>query len=176
MAKPRKLQCLAEASLGNFEKGLVAELAVQVMPMQALQHRFCQHAKAPDLSQMIAGAIPHVHPGGAVHCSAMSEVHFRKPGLLQTGELTTELYVVVTGRVEAVLVEARACGSLTQGEASFEPRRIATPHVGRRNATTRTRSSWRPFVGFVCRLAGGLDACSTLSRLSGLPEALLGQQ
>ena len=94
MAKPRKLQCLAEASLGNFEKGLVAELAVQVMPMQALQHRFCQHAKAPDLSQMIAGAIPHVHPGGAVHCSAMSEVHFRKPGLLQTGELTTELYVV----------------------------------------------------------------------------------
>ena len=67
----------------------------------------------------------------------MSEVHFHKPGL-QTGELTTELYVVATGRVEAVLVEVR-CGGLSQGEASEPPR-----HTLRRNATMRTRSSWRP--------------------------------
>ncbi|CAE7240905.1 unnamed protein product [Symbiodinium sp. CCMP2456] len=69
-----------QACLGNFEKGLVAELAVQVMPMQ---------------------------------------VHFREPGL-QTGELTTELYVVATGRVEAVLVEERHNENPEQLEASLE--------------------------------------------------------
>lgn len=79
-----------QASLGNFEKGLVAELAVQVMPMQVPYH-MC---------------------------------------ILETGELTTELYVVVTGRVEAVLVEERHNENPEQLEAflklclaSSDPRR-----------------------------------------------------
>eukprot|EP00439_Symbiodinium_sp_Y106_P035430 s3340_g4.t1 len=82
-----------QASLGNFEKGLVAELAVQVMPMQVPYH-MC------------------ILEDGA------------------TGELTTELYVVATGRVEAVLVEERHNENPEQLEAflklclaSSDPRR-----------------------------------------------------
>ena len=61
---------LWEACLGTPEKGLVAELAVQVMPMQARRIKASASISLRISLRISAslrhfpGALPHVHPGG----------------------------------------------------------------------------------------------------------------